>query len=101
MRLVPWHDALLAIENDNVVLLLVGDDVPSKLLTQRIRSISRIYSERGFLALSVKVDEDCAVHPELAAVRLPQIRVFTSGEETKRLIGVQEEDELEDLIPYR
>lgn len=98
MRQCAWHEALLAIEKGNVVLLLMADHPTSRLLEQRMKSMTRVYSERGYVSLSVKVDEDCAPHPELAAVRLPQIRVFTDGEETNRLLGTQDEDVLVDLV---
>lgn len=48
--------------------------------------------------MEVAVTADCADHPELAAVRLPQIRVFADGEEVRRCVGVVHESVLEDLI---
>lgn len=99
MKTVEWHEALLAIENeDGVVLLLTQDHAPSRLLADRLRTLASRYSNRGYVTLACPVTEDCAPHPELAAVRLPQIRVFASGEEVRRLVGVQDEDVLDSLV---
>lgn len=99
MQAVQWHDALLAIENESgVILVLTHDHAPSKLLCQRMKSYSDTYSRRGYCVRVVRVDAECAPHPELAAVRLPQIRVFEDGEEVKRLVGVVSENVLDDLV---
>ncbi len=99
LKSVSWDEALLTIEHEEgVVLLLVSDHVPSRLLRDRLQRYVPVYSERGFVTISLVVTEDCACHPELAAVRLPQIRVFETGEETRRVVGVQDEDALSDLV---
>ena len=99
MRTVEWHEALLLIEREpSVVVVLVSDHPPSKVLTRRVAAYSKLYSARGVQTVCVPVTEDCACHPELAAVYLPQIRLFTDGELSSKLVGVQDEDTLSTLV---
>lgn len=98
MKRVEWHEALLAIENEDVIVVLIHDGASSSQLLGRLASFEGMYSRRGYNTLVVRVDEDCASHPELAAVRLPQIRVFADGVMSAKHVGVVGEDILQELV---
>lgn len=99
MQSIPWHDALLTIEQKKrVILMLTSDHPPSNVLVARIKRYVRRYKELGYTVVHVRVTEDCAPHPELAAVRLPQLRIFECGELQSKHVGLQEEDALLNLV---
>jgi ABC-type hemin transport system ATPase subunit len=101
VRHVTWHDALLAIEQEDGVVLLLVAPTPSPAdvtMQTRVTKLTRYFAEEGYVTLCVTVDEDCAVHPELAAVYLPQLRVFDAGDLTCRRIGVLEDDSLQEMV---
>ena len=100
MDIVTAEEAISCIkQNTRVLLLIQTEDMPACTRAQQIVKNYEIrFEQLGFKLVTIFADEESSQVPELACVKVPQIRVFRSAQMITKQAGIPTEDFLIDTL---